>query len=315
MNGIKRSSRFARKAVIGATGRPIVPMMSERQKNILSFLERNRYATFNDIHSYLRGDKTALRRNIRIMKAENVGYIKVCEQDEYERNWRKALHYELDKHGIAYLNRTGTLVTDRKYARNFTHAALASHVTASIEAGIAAAPNARLISWAEILQSESMPAATKKGDHPNGIPATYHIDGEIFEKTVYADSRPFGIELAMDDHRKFRFFPGIEADAGTEPITTTNFKRTSIFAKFMAYLNIENDETYRSHFGFPIFFVPFVTTDETRMRSMMAELDRITRGRGSKTILFKVARDDAPPGYLFTEAWERVGNSAIIFSK
>jgi hypothetical protein len=315
METIKRSSRYGRSNVIGATGRPIVPIMTERQKELLRFLERNRYATFNDMHAFLRGDAKALRRNIRIMKAESIGYIRVSEQDEYERNWRRAIHYELDKQGIAYLNRTGVIVTDRRYTRNFTHAALASHATASIEAGIAAAPNARLISWADILQSESMPAFAKRGEHPNGIPAIYCIEGEIFNKTVFADSRPFGIELAKDDRRKFRFFPGIEADTGTEPITTANFKRSSIFSKFMAYLTIESEETYRKHFGFPIFFVPFLTSDETRMRSMMAELERVTRGQGSKTIIFKVARADGSPGYLFTEPWQRVGYGEIILAK
>jgi hypothetical protein len=41
----------------------------------------------------------------------------------------------------------------------------------------------------------------------------------------------------------------------------------------------------------------------------------MTNGRGSKILLFKVERDDAPPGYLFTEPWDRVGHGAISFSK
>jgi len=315
MNGIKRISRFGNDPVVNDEGKPVIALMTDRRERLLSFLERNRYATFDDMHAYLKGDPTALRYTIRVLKAKPNGYIKVCDQHVEERNLRRKIVYELDKNGIAYLSRNGALIPERRYARNFTHAALASHATASIEAGVAAAPNARLISWAEILQSESMPAATKKADHPNGIPACYHVDGEVFEKTVYADSRPFGIELTTDGRRKFRFFPGIEADTGTEPITTTNFKRTSIFAKFMAYLTVERDETYRSHFGFPIFFVPFVTPDATRIKSMMAELDRMTHGRGSRILLFKAVRDDAPPGYLFTEGWERVGYGAISFSK
>ena len=119
----------------------------------------------------------------------------------------------------------------------------------------------------------------------------------------------------MDDRKKFRFFPGIEADTGTEPISVSNFERTSIFSKFKAYLAIEANETYRTHFGFPIFFVPFVTTSPSRMRSMMDELDRVTGGRGSKTIIFKVANPDGPAGYLFNEPWERVGHDPIVFSK
>ena len=317
MDAIKRVSRFARTPVLGATGRPIVPIMTERQKSLLSFLERNRYATFDDMHAFIQGDATALRRNIRILKADNVAYIKVCDQHVEERNLRRKVVYELDKNGITHLRNNGSLIPDRKYTRNFTHAALASHATGSIEAGVAATPNARLITWAEILQSQAMPAATKKKDHPNGIPASYQFDGEIFEKTVFADSRPFGIELISDGRKKFRFFPGIEADAGTEPIATTNFDRTSLFSKFKAYLAIEADETHRSHFGFPIFFVPFLFSlgNEQRVISAKAELDRMTHGAGSKSILFKAARKGAPQGYLFNEPWERVGYDAIVFSK
>ena len=274
MNEFKRASRFARHPVLGATGLPVVPLMTERQKSLLSFLERNRYATFDDMHAYLKGDPTALRRNVRILKSDHVAYLKVCDQHVRERNPRRRIVYELDKNGIAFLSSTGALVSERRYVRNFTHAALAAHATASIEAGVATAQSARLIYWAEILKSEAMPAATKRAAHPNGLPACYNVDGEVFEKTVYADSRPFGILLASGDRRRFRFFSGIEADTGTEPITTTNFKRTSIFAKFMAYLAIEKEETYRSHLGFPNFFVPFVTTSASRMKSMMSELDR-----------------------------------------
>jgi hypothetical protein len=121
--------------------------------------------------------------------------------------------------------------------------------------------------------------------------------------------------LDLADRKKFRFFPGIEADTGTEPITVSDFERTSIFSKFKAYLAVEAAETYRTHFGFPIFFVPFVTTSASRMRSMMDELNRITDGRGSKMLIFKVANRDGAPGYLFREPWERVGHEPIALSK
>ena len=289
--------------------------MTERQTQLLAFLERNRYATFDDIHAYLKGDPTALRYTIRVLKAKPNCYIKVCDQHAEERNLRRKIAYELDRKGIEYLRGNGSIIPDRRYVRNFTHAALASHATASIEAGISAAQNARLITWSEILSSQNMPAATKLMEHPSGMPIAYEIDGVVREKTVRANSPPFGIALSVDDRKKFRFFPGIEADTGTEPISVSNFERTSIFSKFKAYLAIEANETYRTHFGFPIFFVPFVTTSPSRMRSMMDELDRVTGGRGSKTIIFKVANPDGPAGYLFNEPWERVGYDPIILSK
>jgi hypothetical protein len=296
-------------------GKPVQAVMTERQMQLLAFLERNRYATFDDIHAFLSGDPTALRYTIRVLKAKPNCYIKVCDQHAAERNLRRKIAYELDKRGIDFLRESGKLIADRRYVRNFTHAALASHATASIEAGINAVPNARLISWAEILSSQNMPAETKRLDHPAGMRTAYDVEGVVFEKTVRADSPPFGIVLDLDDRKKFRFFPGIEADTGTEPIAISNFERTSIFSKFKAYLAIEASETYRAHFGFPIFFVPFVTTSAPRLRSMMGELDRITGGRGSKTLIFKIANQDSAPGYLFHEPWERVGHNPITLSK
>jgi hypothetical protein len=315
MNCTKRISRFGNDPVVNDEGRPVVALITDRRANLLSFLERNRYATFDDMHAYLKGDPTALRYTIRVLKAKPNHYIKVCDQHAEERNLRRKVAYELDKNGIAYLSRNGALIPERRYVRNFTHAALASHATASIEAGIAGAPNARLISWGEILSSQSMPAATKRMEHPTGMRTVYDVDGVAFEKTVRADSLPFGIALTVDDHKKFRFFPGIEADTGTEPISVSNFERTSIFSKFKAYLAIEADETYRTHFGFPIFFVPFVTTSASRMRSMIDELGRVTGGRGSRTLIFKVANRENAPGYLFHEPWERVGYSPITLCR
>jgi hypothetical protein len=300
---------------LNGAGRPVQAVMTERQMQLLDFLERNRYATFDDIHAYLGGDPTALRYTIRVLKAKPNAYIKVCDQHAEERNLRRKLAYELDKRGIDFLRESGKLIPDRRYVRNFTHAALASHATASIEAGISAAPHARLISWPEILASQNMPAATKRMEHPAGMRIAYEIGGIVREKTVRADSSPFGVMLDLADRKKFRFFPGIEADTGTEPITVSDFERTSIFSKFKAYLAVEAAETYRTHFGFPIFFVPFVTTSASRMRSMMDELNRITDGRGSKMLIFKVASRDSAPGYLFGEVWERVGHDPMVLSK
>ena len=160
-----------------------------------------------------------------------------------------------------------------------------------------------------------MPAETKRMEHPAGLAAAYEVEGVAYQKTVRADSPPFGIVLNLDDRNKFRFFPGIEADTATEPIQVSNFDRTSIFSKFKAYLAIESNETYRTHFGFPIFFVPFVTTSASRMRAMMDELDRITQGLGSKMLIFKIANRDGAPCYLFNEPWERVGYDPILLSK
>lgn len=187
MPNVKRISRFGNEPVLNGDGKPVQAVMTERQTQLLGFLERHRYATFDDIHAYLKGDPTALRYSIRVLKAKPNCYIKVCDQHADERNLRRKLAYELDKRGIEFLRESGKLIPDRRYVRNFTHAALASHATASIEAGITTAPHARLITWSEILSSQSMPSATKRMEHPAGMPIAYELDGIVREKTVRAD--------------------------------------------------------------------------------------------------------------------------------
>ena len=70
----------------------------------------------------------------------------------------------------------------------------------------------------------------------------------------------------IDGTRSYLFFPGIEADCGTEPIDASDFDRSSIAKKFAAYIAIAEQRMHRSHFGFPNFFVPFITTTEARLR-------------------------------------------------
>jgi hypothetical protein len=131
---------------------------------------------------------------------------------------------------------------------------------------------------------------------------------------IIADARPFGLERTIDDKRSYLFFPGIEADCGTEPIDAGDPDRSSIAKKFAAYLAIVEQGVHRSHFGFPNFFVPFITTSGARMRSMMELLDRLTARQGSKILLFKTfpsftsaEKPPAPTGHMLSEPWQRVG--------
>ncbi len=79
MPTLKRISRFGSDPVLNDGGNPVRAVMTERQMQLLAFLERNRYATFDDLFAYLRGDPTALRYTIRVLKAKPNCYIKVCD--------------------------------------------------------------------------------------------------------------------------------------------------------------------------------------------------------------------------------------------
>ena len=113
------------------------------------------------------------------------------------------------------------------------------------------------------------------------------VEGVVTATHVDADGEPFGIARSGSGQPVFFFCPGIEADCGTEPIDASDFQRSSLYKKFLLYLAVEAQQIYRSHFGFPNLYVPIITTNAARLGSMMKLLDRLTRGAGSKTILFK----------------------------
>jgi hypothetical protein len=191
---------------------------------------------------------------------------------------------------------------------------MVAQIMASIELGTVQHPNVRLITWAEILASENTPRATRESAAPASIRVTYSLRDKTQTTEVIADGHPFGLERVIDRKRTYLFFPGIEADCGTEPIDASDAERSSILKKFTAYTAIAEQCIYRSHFGFPNFFVPFVTTTAPRLRSMTELLDRLTGGRGSKMFLFKTfprfasaEKPPAPSGHMLTVPWQRAG--------
>src|ERR1043165_4672575 len=58
---------------------------------------------------------------------------------------------------------------------------------------------------------------------------------------------PVRLERVIEGNRSYLFFPGIEADCGTEPIDSNDFERSSIAKKFAAYLGRCRAEIGRAH--------------------------------------------------------------------
>lgn len=52
----------------------------------------------------------------------------------------------------------------------------------------------------------------------------------------------------------------------------------------MLYEAIYAEQIHRSHFGFPSFYVPVITTNKVRLQSMMEVLKRLTDGKGSTSV-------------------------------
>ena len=314
-----RNSRWSRDPVVGHNGAPLAVYPTERDIEIFKLLARFHYLPSHYIHAFVGGNQKGLIHRLNLLSRKPNLYLARPPQQRQcaDANYRP-LTYALDERGARVLRERDFLVPLKSSRHNFIHELMIAQITASIELGIRANPAVRLITWREILANPNTPAATPQLPIPNAIPVSYSFRGEIRSDHIIADARPFGLERTIDGKRSFLFFPGIEADCGTEPVDPTDPDRSSIAKKFAAYLAIAEQGIHRSHFGFPNFFVPFITTTSARLNSMMALVERLTGRQGSKILLFKtfpsltsVDRPPPPGGHMLTAPWQRVGHPPL----
>ena len=318
-----RNSRWSRDPVIAPSGAAIAVCPTERDVEIFRLLDRFRYLPSDYIHAFVGGSEKALSHRLNLLSRKPNLYLSRPQQQRQcaDANYRRLI-YQLDERGSRFLRERGFPASIRGYHRNFPHELLVAQITASIELGVRESTNIRLITWGEIAARESTTLSTRRSERPNAIPVSYSLRGEHRSEYVVADARPFGLERVIDSRRSYLFFPGIEADCGTEPIDARDADRSSIAKKFAAYMAIAHRGIHRSHFGFPNFFVPFVTNGAARMDSMMQALDRLTNGQGSKIILFKhvpgFASSEKPlpaGGHMLSLPWRRVGFPSLSFDR
>jgi hypothetical protein len=318
----KWNSRWDHNPVVDPDGNACTAKLTERDIKIFKLLVRYRYLPSDDIHAFVGGSLNAIARRLNLLSRKPNGYLAKPHQqrDSADANYRRLI-YELDARGSHVLAERGLPCLAKSYHRNFAHELMVGRIMASIELGVRADHSLRLITWPEILASDNTPVGTRASPTPASLPVTFSLNDQVVSVNLTADARPFGIERVRDGQRTYLFFPGIEADCATEPIEASDFERSSILKKFSAYRAAVSQDLHRSHFGFPNFFVPFITTNTTRMESMMKLLDRMTAGRGSKMFLFTTfpafnSFDKPPPagGHMLTRRWLRVGFEPFSFT-
>jgi hypothetical protein len=313
-----RKSRWTRDAVVRQNGTAIVVCPTDRDIEIFKLLARYRYLPADYIHAFVGGNAKALGRRLNLLSRKpNLYLARPPQQRQSAAANHRPLIYELDERGLRVLRERGLSSPSSVTQRNFSHELMVAQIMASIELGTRRNSSIRLIAWTEILASEKTPTSTRNSAAA-AIRVTYSLNSDSHTAEITADGRPFGLERTIGGLRTYLFFPGIEADCGTEPIAANDSTRSSIGRKFAAYGAIAQQGLHRSHFGFPNLFVPFVTTNATRMRSMMELLNRMTAGHGSKMFLFKTfpsfTSTEAPPppdGRMLLEPWQRVGHAPL----
>ncbi len=175
-----------------------------------------------------------------------------------------------------------------------THDHMASQIALDIEIGARAAKHRRFRNHVDIIKDA--PERTRGFPKPLRVLVPPTPDAP---KWIEPDAL-----LGIDD----RFF-AIEADTGSESIEGV------IKAKIRAYREIVASGMIDDHFGIDNLRVLFVTTNEKRMRNIMAALASIARN-GRSTMFGFACRPDlgqlagapAPDGRMFSEAWARIGH-------
>jgi hypothetical protein len=308
-----RNSRWDRKPVVDGGAKPAIAYLTERDIEIFKCLARYQYLPSDYIHAFVRGNYKSLIHRLNLLSRKPNLYINRPHQqrEHAEANYRK-LVYELDNRGAQVLRDRDFGVPKKKYHRNFAHELMICQIAASIELGTIANANIKLIRWSAILASDKLPDETRRLSNPLSIPIGDHCK--------ISDGEPFVI-VRQFETTTFIFLVQ-EADCGTEPIDATDNDRSSIRRMFEDYLTIIEQRIYQKHFGANTFMVAIVTTNETRMNSMMALLERMNTGQAAMRFLFKhipvfTSYEQSAPatGHMLTEPWKRAGYPDFYLDK
>src|SRR5262249_46942998 len=116
--------------------------------------------------------------------------------------------YELADKGIRLMRERGVALRPR-IPTSFAHELMTCQIIASFELGSREA-GIRLITWHDILQSRSLPDATRHSPKPYEIPVTLKTDAGIISTHVVADGMPFGVSRMTNGLKTYFFCPGIE---------------------------------------------------------------------------------------------------------
>lgn len=313
MSAQTRNSRWNRNPVLDDEGKPCVVRLTKHDIEIFKLLARYRYLSINDIHPFIGGNFKHLNHRLSLLSRDPNLFLKRPPQQRNNANANYSpLIYELDTKAVTLLSEHGIQLDRRHPPYSFVHELMACQIMASIELGVIEDRSARLIEWPEIVAK--LPEKTRKLPSPHCIPV---LVGNK-QRQVRADWAPFGIERTRDK-KTYIFFAGIEVDCGTEPTDASNADRSSIHTKLLSYAAIAEKRLYHSQFGFPNFFVPFITTTGARMKSMTKHLERLVEtGRVKKSeaaiFLFNTfpsltshSPRQTVNGRMYTDAWQRIG--------
>ena len=278
-------------------------LLTPRDLAIFKALAQYRYLRSTYLHAFVGGQSTK-RFTERLGDLFHEGYV-----DRPDAQWRLAdcLHqpvlYELGRKAANILEDHIDIREQRRILlgpashRQFEHSVMLCDIVASIELAARASSMLRFIPMTEIVAKAPDKASVarlrlpiRKGEHECLVPDAL-----------------FGLVYISDGRPSYRFF-ALEADRGSMPIRRAAPRGTSLAGKFIAYQKFLAEENHKRLIGVPNLLVLLVTTNVTRVESLMKMSPSETR------FLYKAIEPKAlfvPAAQLLLDPWDRVGSPSF----
>lgn len=225
------------------------------------------------------------------------------------------LIYELNHHSLKALKDNDFGFSPSTHPTGpWHHRYMVATITASIELATCTMPGLRYVPQHEILARAG-----------TGLRAQVVIKNRQANREERHDLIPdalFGLEYELGGGNGYRFF-ALEADRGTEPISTNRFDRKSYLRTLLQYQEFVGRGHYKKHFGMKApMLVLHATISESRQVNMLKlTSDSAQNGRNSYHCFTSlqgfgaILRPPKAPLDLLTRPWLRAGYAPLILAE
>jgi hypothetical protein len=274
-----RRPRFERAKVAGM-------VLTPRDLLILRAVQRHRLLRSTHLIALLDGSRQTTLRRLQLLFHH--GYLdRPAAQLDWYAKGSEPLVYALGNRGAAILaaegERGGALRwdKDRNISRQFLR-----HTLAVAEVMVAFEVACRDTEGVEFMPPEEVLAGAPEATRRLRLPFRWQVEvqegGKLHRLGVEPD-RVFGLRFAGAPERRRRAYFFLEADRGTMPVVRRGLDQTSFRRKLLGYRETWRQGLHRRHLRLPNFRVLTVTTNEERMRHLVAACRSST---GQRLFLF-----------------------------
>lgn len=291
-----RRPRFERAVVAGM-------ILTPRDLEILRAVHRHRLLRSTHLIALLDASPQATLRRLQLLFHH--GYLdRPAAQLDWYAKGSEPMVYALGNGGAAVLaaegERGGALRWDknRNVSRQFLRHTLAiAAVMVAVEVACRSREGVTFIPPEAVLAAA--PEATRRLRLPFRWQVEVQEGGKLHRLGVEPD-RVFGLRFAGEPKHRRRAYFFLEADRGTMPVARQGLAQTSFRRKLLGYQETWRQGLHRTHLGVPNFRVLTVTTNEERMRHMVAECRPLSAGAG---LFFFTAQEALGRGDILGHGW------------